>query len=78
MIADILKLTMHYTFRLDNLGGLSNFLVGENGLSIAINCTNVENWLSWLWPDPAESGRITRFEKMKVILKEAKQMYDFV
>src|SRR5699024_5388508 len=30
--ADLRKPTVHYTFRLDNLRGLSNILVGENTL----------------------------------------------
>lgn len=41
--ADLRKPTVHYTFRLDNLTGLSNVLVGENTLDEAANRTDIEN-----------------------------------
>ena len=41
--ADLRKPTVHYTFRLDNLRGLSNILVGENTLEDAISSSDVDN-----------------------------------
>lgn len=40
--ADLRKPTMHYTFRLDNLRGLSNVLVGEISLEEAVNGTDID------------------------------------
>src|SRR5690625_348700 len=41
--ADLRKPTVHYTFRLDNLRGLSNVLVGDSTLEDAIEKSDVDN-----------------------------------
>src|SRR5699024_7626867 len=41
--ADMRKPTVHYTFRLDNLRGLSNILVGEETLHDAVTMSDVTN-----------------------------------
>src|SRR5699024_5995857 len=39
--ADMRKPTVHYTFRLDNLHGLSNVLIGDSTLEGAVNKADV-------------------------------------
>src|SRR5690625_439828 len=41
--ADLRKPTVHYTFRLNNLTGLSNVLVGSNSLEESVEKTDVDD-----------------------------------
>src|SRR5690625_1226665 len=41
--ADVRKPTVHYTFRLDNLRGLSNILVQETGIEEVVSKSGVDN-----------------------------------
>lgn len=77
--ADLRKPTVHYTFRLDNLRGLSNVLVGENTLNETINRTDVENLdVISCGPIPPNPAELLASRKMHHLLKEAKMSYDIV
>jgi capsular exopolysaccharide synthesis family protein len=77
--ADMRKPTMHYTFRLDNLRGLSNVLVGENTMEEAVNQTDVENLdVMSCGPIPPNPSELLASRKMKTFLKETKLSYDIV
>lgn len=77
--ADLRKPTVHYTFRLDNLRGLSNVLVGEIDLRTAINRTDVENLdVMSCGPIPPNPAELLASRKMEAVLEEAEQMYDLV
>src|SRR5690625_5647701 len=41
--ADLRKPTVHYTFRLDNLNGLSNLLVGDGHLNQIAEASSIDN-----------------------------------
>ncbi len=77
--ADLRKPTMHYTFRLDNLRGLSNILVGENTIDEAVNPTDI-NELDVLTcgPIPPNPSELLSSRKMESFLKEAQFSYDMV
>lgn len=77
--ADLRKPTMHYTFRLDNLRGLSNVLVGEVSLNEAVNRTDVETLdVMSCGPIPPNPAELLASRKMEALLKEAKLSYDIV
>ena len=77
--ADMRKPTVHYTFRVDNLRGLSNVLVGDTPLESAVEQSDVENLdvltCGPIPPNPAELLASTRMEE---VLNQAKQLYDFI
>ncbi|WP_405097367.1 CpsD/CapB family tyrosine-protein kinase [Oceanobacillus sp. FSL H7-0719] len=77
--ADLRKPTMHYTFRLDNLRGLSNVLVGENTIDEATNHTDVELLdVMTCGPIPPNPSELLASKKMETFLKEALFNYDMV
>ncbi|RKQ34290.1 CpsD/CapB family tyrosine-protein kinase [Oceanobacillus halophilus] len=77
--ADLRKPTVHYTFRLDNLRGLSNILVGENTIDEATNRTDVENLdVISCGPIPPNPSELLASRKMEQFLEEAKKTYDIV
>ena len=77
--ADLRKPTMHYTFRLDNLRGLSNVLVGENTINEAINSTETETLdVMTCGPIPPNPSELLASKKMETFLKEALFNYDMV
>src|SRR5699024_6074741 len=77
--ADMRKPTVHYTFRLDNLTGLSNLLVGEASLQDAVTFTDVENLdVIACGPIPPNPSELLGSKKMEQIIKEAKMSYDII
>jgi len=77
--ADLRKPTVHYTFRLDNLTGLSNVLVGENTLDEAANRTDIENLdVISCGPIPPNPSELLASKKMEQFISEATQSYDLV
>jgi len=77
--ADLRKPTVHYTFRLSNIRGLSNALIGEASLSNVIESTDIENLDAITsGPIPPNPSEILGSRRMEQLLTEAKQMYDFI
>lgn len=77
--ADLRKPTVHYTFRLDNLRGLSNILVGEHTLEESVNKTDVDNLdVISCGPIPPNPSELLASKKMKQLLEDAKSTYDMV
>ncbi|MGM8213842.1 CpsD/CapB family tyrosine-protein kinase [Virgibacillus sp. W0430] len=77
--ADLRKPTVHYTFRLDNLRGLSNILVGESTLEDAIVSSDVENLdVISCGPIPPNPSELLASKKMQALLSQAKELYDVV
>lgn len=77
--ADLRKPTVHYTFRLDNLKGLSNVLVGEDTLDETIIRTDVDNLdVMTSGPIPPNPSELLASKKMQNLLNDAKVSYDLV
>lgn len=77
--ADLRKPTVHYTFRLDNLRGLSNVLVGDSTLENAVEESDVDNLdILSCGPIPPNPSELLASKRMGDILKQAKQLYDFI
>lgn len=77
--ADLRKPTVHYTFRLDNLSGLSNMLVGERTLLETAVSSDVENLdIISSGPIPPNPSELLSSKKMENLLNEAQMSYDFV
>src|SRR5699024_701938 len=76
--ADMRKPTMHYTFRLGNLTGLSNVLIGESPLEQAVETSGVDflDVLSCgpITPNPSE---LLATRRMNEELEHAKKLYYF-
>src|SRR5699024_7524157 len=77
--ADLRKPTVHYTFRLDNLVGLSTVLVGEGSFLEAVQDTAQEN-LSALssGPIPPNPSELLGSRRMEKFLAEAEEVYDLI
>jgi capsular exopolysaccharide synthesis family protein len=77
--SDLRKPTVHYTFRLDNLRGLSNILVGENILEETVAATGVDNLdvitCGPIQPNPSE---LLASRKMQQFVEETKRLYDLI
>ncbi|MBP1950576.1 MULTISPECIES: CpsD/CapB family tyrosine-protein kinase [Virgibacillus] len=77
--ADLRKPTVHYTFRLDNLRGLSNMLVGDISLEEAISTSEINNLdIISCGPIPPNPSELLASKKMKQMLNEASQLYDVI
>ncbi|TFJ93061.1 CpsD/CapB family tyrosine-protein kinase [Lentibacillus salicampi] len=77
--ADMRKPTMHYTFRLDNLKGLSNALVGESPLKDVIMPTEVDHLDAIsCGPIPPNPSELLGSKKMEQIIQEARDIYDII
>ncbi|WP_106496249.1 CpsD/CapB family tyrosine-protein kinase [Lentibacillus sp. Marseille-P4043] len=77
--ADLRKPTAHYTFRLDNLTGLSNILVGETPVAEAVSNTNVENLdVISCGPIPPNPSELLGSKKMEQFIQEIRGLYDVI
>ncbi|MGX4668307.1 CpsD/CapB family tyrosine-protein kinase [Cerasibacillus sp. JNUCC 74] len=77
--ADLRKPTVHYTFRLDNLRGLSNILVGENTFNDVIHSSNVDHLdIMSCGPIPPNPSELLASKKMEKLLEELKASYDLI
>ncbi|SFD86833.1 capsular exopolysaccharide family [Lentibacillus persicus] len=77
--ADMRKPTVHYTFRLDNLNGLSNILVGDATLQDTVTFTDVDNLdVISCGPIPPNPSELLGSRKMEQFIKEAKMAYDII
>lgn len=77
--ADMRKPSVHYTFRLDNLSGLSTYLVGESPLTNAISETDMENLdVISCGPIPPNPSELLGSQKMEQFMQEAGMAYDVI
>src|SRR5699024_2442169 len=77
--ADMRKPTVHYTFRLDNLRGLSNILVGEETLHDAVTMSDVTNLdVLSCGPIPPNPSERIGSKRMKQLIAEARKTYDMI
>lgn len=77
--ADLRKPTVHYTFRLNNLNGLSNVLIGASELEHAIESTDVDDLhVLSCGPIPPNPAELLASKRMEQILYYAKHLYDIV
>ncbi len=77
--SDLRKPTVHYTFRLDNLRGLSNILVGENILEETVAATGVDNLdVVTCGPIPPNPSELLASRKMQQFVEETKRLYDLI
>ncbi|WP_217586484.1 CpsD/CapB family tyrosine-protein kinase [Lentibacillus saliphilus] len=77
--ADLRKPTVHYTFGLNNLSGLSNVLVGESNLEDAISMTDVPGLeVMSCGPIPPNPSELLGSKRMKALIQHARQSYDMI
>src|SRR5699024_3119377 len=77
--ADLRNPTVHYTFRLDNLQGLSTILVGESSFEEGISSTDIENLdVISCGPIPPNPSELLASQRMQAVLEKAKSFYDVV
>ncbi|MGP4106004.1 CpsD/CapB family tyrosine-protein kinase [Virgibacillus sp. L01] len=77
--ADLRKPTAHYTFRLDNLTGLSNILVGETSISEATSETDIANLdVISCGPIPPNPSELLGSKKMEQFINDAGMTYDII
>ncbi|WP_087974151.1 CpsD/CapB family tyrosine-protein kinase [Oceanobacillus rekensis] len=77
--ADLRKPTVHYTFRLDNLKGLSNVLVGDIPLKDAAVASDVDNLdIISCGPIPPNPSELLGSKRMQHLIREAREVYDVV
>lgn len=77
--ADLRKPTIHYTFRLDNLHGLSNILVGETSMEEAVETSDIKNLdVISCGPIPPNPSELLGSRRMQAFIEAAKQKYDMV
>ncbi|WP_368901464.1 CpsD/CapB family tyrosine-protein kinase [Oceanobacillus oncorhynchi] len=77
--ADLRKPTIHYTFRLDNLRGLSNILVGETTLEETAETSGITNLdIISCGPIPPNPSELLGSRRMQALVEATKQKYDLV
>lgn len=77
--ADLRKPTVHYTFRFDNLKGLSNILVGDLNINDAIVNTEVDGLdVIGCGPIPPNPSELLGSKRMEKFMEEAKGIYDII
>lgn len=77
--ADMRKPTVHYTFRVDNLVGLTNLLTGQEKIEGVIQATRVSN-LSVIpcGPIPPNPSELLGSNRMQQVLDELLTEFDYV
>ncbi|WP_040978337.1 CpsD/CapB family tyrosine-protein kinase [Oceanobacillus jeddahense] len=77
--ADLRKPTIHYTFRLDNLRGLSNILVGETTLEETVGTSDITNLdVISCGPIPPNPSELLGSRRMQAFIETVKEKYDMV
>lgn len=77
--ADMRKPTVHYTFRLENIRGLSNLLIDELSLEDAVNRTNINNLnIITCGPIPPNPSELLGSKRMENIIETTKKQYDII
>lgn len=77
--ADLRKPTVHYTFRLDNLRGLSTVLINEHTLEEAVQKTSIPHLdVLTCGPIPPNPAELLASSRMERLMEETKANYDFI
>ena len=77
--ADLRKPTVHYTFRLDNLRGLSNILVNEATIEETAYATGIGNLdVISSGPIPPNPSELLGSKRMEGLIQEASSSYDLI
>ncbi|WP_085990879.1 CpsD/CapB family tyrosine-protein kinase [Oceanobacillus senegalensis] len=77
--ADMRKPTMHYTFQLENLQGLSNVLVGDTMVAQAIQASGEENLdVITCGPVPPNPSELLASKRMQELMNDLRQSYDVI
>ena len=77
--ADMRKPTVHYTFRLNNLQGLSNLLIQDDTIEASVSMSGIEHLdIMSSGPIPPNPSELLGSQRMKVFIEEAKKNYDII
>jgi protein-tyrosine kinase len=77
--ADLRKPTVHYTFQVDNLSGLTNVLTKQSTMEQAVNETKVENlFVLTSGPIPPNPAELLGSKAMDELLVSSLETYDIV
>ncbi|WP_323740417.1 CpsD/CapB family tyrosine-protein kinase [Filobacillus milosensis] len=77
--ADLRKPTVHYTFRLPNNYGLSNYLVDDRQLEDTVQNSGINNLdIMSCGPIPPNPSELLGSNAMQQLLKQVKSQYDLV
>jgi protein-tyrosine kinase len=77
--ADLRRPTVHYTFRTENLRGLTNVLTGQASLDGVVSPTEVPNLeVLTCGPIPPNPAELLSSNAMTNLLEQAKEQYDMV
>lgn len=77
--ADLRKPTVHYTFRMDNLRGLSNLLVNEARLEDTTYSSMVDNLdIISSGPVPPNPSELLGSKRMRTLIEEMSKLYDVI
>ena len=78
--ADLRKPTVHYTFRMDNIKGLSNILVGDLTIPEAITADSGIKGLDVIssGPIPPNPSELLGSKRMEKFIEDARGVYDVV
>src|SRR5690625_7707741 len=73
------KPTVHYTFRLNNLQGLSNLLIQDDTIEASVSMSGIEHLdIMSSGPIPPNPSELLGSQRMKVFIEEAKKNYDII
>src|SRR5699024_620495 len=77
--ADLRKPTVHYTFRLENLRGLSSVLIGESTFEDAVEDSMVDHLqVLSCGPIPPNPAELLGSRRMKDLIEYTESFYDIV
>ncbi|MCP8617512.1 CpsD/CapB family tyrosine-protein kinase [Salirhabdus salicampi] len=76
---DLRKPTVHYTFRVENISGLTNYLIGDQSFEHIITETKVPNMdVITCGPIPPNPSEILSSKRMEQFIQTAKEHYDLI
>jgi protein-tyrosine kinase len=77
--SDMRKPTVHYTFRLDNIFGLTNILTKQRKLTDTYQATEIDNlYVLSCGPIPPNPAELLASQAMDELLKDAYQTFDMI
>lgn len=76
---DLRKPTVHYTFKVSNIQGITNVLTKQRSLENTVQQTEVEHlYLLTSGPIPPNPSELLNSNAMEMMIEEAKSKYDYV